>query len=167
VEGQGEYLIVHALARALSYDLDEYGVSVIDAVNNGHPAAFAALARALGIPWIAVLDGDAAGQDYVESIIRRGFDAAAISQRCRTLPGGNLEQQLLADGLEPELRTTLQNLDVPNALSMDRQTLERWLDSNKTRYAAELAKQITANTTLAQRMPQAFRDAITALRGLT
>jgi hypothetical protein len=31
VEGQAEYLIVHSLARSLGYDLDEHGVSVIDA----------------------------------------------------------------------------------------------------------------------------------------
>jgi putative ATP-dependent endonuclease of OLD family len=167
VEGQAEYLIVHALARALDYDLDEYGVSVIDAVNNGHPATFAALARALGIPWIAVLDGDPAGQNYIASITGRGFDAAFVGQRCTTLPAGNLDQQLLADGLEPDLRTVLQNIDVANALTMDRPTLERSLDSNKTRYAAELAIQIAASKTLAQRMPQAFRDAIAALRGLT
>ena len=166
VEGQGEYLIVHALARALDYDLDEYGVSVIDAVNNGHPATFAALARALGIPWIAVLDGDVAGQKYIASITNRGFDAAFVRERCRTLSARNLEQQLLADGLEPELRTVLQNIDVANASTMDRPTVERSLDDNKTRYAAELAKQIAANATLAQRMPQVFRDAIAALRGL-
>jgi putative ATP-dependent endonuclease of the OLD family len=52
VEGQAEYLIVHALGRSLGYDLDEHGVSVIDAQNNGNPAIFAALARALGIPWL-------------------------------------------------------------------------------------------------------------------
>jgi putative ATP-dependent endonuclease of OLD family len=89
-----------------------------------------------------------------------------VGQRCTTLPAGNLEQQLLADGLEPDLRTVLQNIDVANALTMDRPTLERSLDSNKTRYAAELAIQIAASKTLAQRMPQAFRDAIAALRGL-
>jgi putative ATP-dependent endonuclease of the OLD family len=166
VEGQGEYLIVHALARALDYDLDEYGVSVIDAVNNGHPATFAALARALGIPWIAVLDGDVAGQNYITSITNRGFDPAFVRERCRTLPARNLEEQLLADGLEPELRTVLQNIDVANALTMDRPTFERSLDDNKTHYAAELAKQIAANATLAQRMSQVFRDAIAALRGL-
>jgi putative ATP-dependent endonuclease of OLD family len=166
VEGQGEYLIVHALARALDYDLDEHGVSVIDAVNNGHPATFAALARALGTPWIAVLDGDVAGQNYIESITNRGFDAAFVRERCRTLSARNLEQQLLADGLEPELRIVLQNIGVANALTIDRPTVERSLDDNKTRYAAELAKQIAANATLAQRMPQVFRDAIAALRGL-
>ena len=37
VEGQADYLIVHALGRAQDYDLDEHGVSVIDAQNNGSP----------------------------------------------------------------------------------------------------------------------------------
>ena len=61
VEGQAEYLIVHALARALDYSLDEYGIALIDVANNGNPALFAVLARAYGIPWRAVLDGDEEG----------------------------------------------------------------------------------------------------------
>jgi putative ATP-dependent endonuclease of the OLD family len=89
VEGQAEYLIIHSLARTLGYDLDEHGVSVIDAVNNGHPATFAALARALGIPWIAVLDGDQAGQDYVRSISRRGFDQAFVGGALQNPAGRN------------------------------------------------------------------------------
>ncbi len=166
VEGQAEYLIVHALARALDYDLDEHGVSVIDAMNNGHPATFAALARALGIPWLAVLDGDAAGLGYVRAISDRDFDAADVGQRCNTLPAGTLEQQLLADGLEPELRAILQSIGKADALTIDMPGVESYLDENKTRYAAELAARIAADLTLAQRMPQAFRDAITGLRGL-
>jgi len=47
-----------------------------------------------------------------------------------------------------------------------RPAFERRLDQSKTRYAAELAAQIAANATLGERMPQPFRDAITALRGL-
>jgi putative ATP-dependent endonuclease of OLD family len=166
VEGQAEYLIVHALARAMNYDLDEHGVSVIDAVNNGHPATFAALARALGIPWLAVFDGDAAGTGYVNSILDRDFSAPEVAQRCSTLPSGTLEQQLLADGLEPELRTILQNIGQANAATVNRPGLEKCLDDNKTRYAAELSAQLAANAALAQRMPQALRNAITALRGL-
>lgn len=167
VEGQAEYLIVHALARALGYDLDEHGVSVIDAVNNGHPATFAALARALGIPWLAVLDGDSAGLGYVGAISARDFDAAFVSQRCKNLRAGTLEEQLLADGLEPELRTALQDIGEPNAQTIDRAALQRRLSVNKTRYTAELASRIASDATLAQRMPQAFRDAITSLRGLS
>lgn len=167
VEGQGEYLIVHGLARGLGYDLDEHGVSVIDAMNNGHPATFAAFARALGIPWLAVFDGDAAGQGYVQAIINRDFDAAFVGQRCAMLPAGNLEQQLLADGLEPELRSVCGAVGHADAQLIDRPTLERRLADSKTKYAAELAVRIAADAALAQRMPQPFRDAIAVLRGLT
>ena len=167
VEGQSEYLIVHALARQLDYDLDEHGIAVIDAANNGDPAMFAALARALAIPWLAVFDGDDAGQRYVKGITRRDFDAAYVAEKCRTLDAGNLELQLLADGLEPELRAILQTLGQHDVPEIDRPTLERRLDDTKTAYAAELAKRIAADATLAQRMPRAFRDAIASLRGLT
>ena len=50
VEGQADYMIVHALAEAMGCDLDLHGISVIDAQNNGNPVTFAALARALDIP---------------------------------------------------------------------------------------------------------------------
>ena len=166
VEGQAEYLIVYALARCLGYDLDEHGVALIDAANNGHPALFAALARALGIPWTAVFDGDRAGQRYCDSITARGFDAGFVAQRCRTHPAGKLEHQLIADGLEPELRSILRTLGQTDAEAIDRPTLEQRLENGKTAYAAELAARISSDPVLGQRMPQGFRDAITDLRGL-
>ena len=166
VEGQSEYLIVHALARQLGYDLDEHGISVIDAVNNGNPATFAALARALGIPWVAVLDGDDAGREYVHSIRSRDFEEAYVTERCRLLPAGDLEQQLLSDGLEPELRSILESVGYADAANIDRPTLEQRLAEKKTRYAAELAARIAVDEALAARMPQAFGDAIEALKGL-
>lgn len=166
VEGQAEYLLLYALARSLNYDLDEHGVSVIDVQNNGNPAAFAALARALGIPWLAVFDGDRAGRDFCAAIQNRDFDATFVAQRCRLLPSGNLEQQLLADGLEPELRQILAQLNQHDAATIDRPTLERRLSDCKTGYSALLAAMISANPAIGARMPVAFRDAITALRGL-
>lgn len=168
VEGQGEYLIVHALARCLDYDLDEHGVSVIDAMNNGNPATFAALARALGIPWLAVFDGDPAGRGYIQAIVDRDFDPADVARRCSSLPAGNLEQQLLADGLEAEFREICRDIGYADALTIDRAALERRLgDRNKTKYAAEMAVRIAGDAGVAQRMPLQFRDAIAALRGLT
>ena len=68
----------------MNYDLDEYGVSVIDAQNYGNPATFAVLARALDIPWLAVFDGDDAGKGYCEAIAKRGFTNDEIGHRCRT-----------------------------------------------------------------------------------
>ncbi len=166
VEGQAEYLIVHALAHALGYDFDEHGVSLIDAVNNGHPATFAAVARAFSIPWLAVFDGDPAGQQYCTSIANRDFPAAFVAARCRTHAAGNLEQQLLADGVEPELRQILAELGQADANTIDRPTLAKRLDDHKTSYAAKLADMILVNPALAARMPVRFRDAIASLRGL-
>jgi putative ATP-dependent endonuclease of OLD family len=166
VEGQAEYLIVHALARAVGYDLDEHGVAVIDAMNNGHPATFAALARALAIPWLAVFDGDQAGQRYVQALGGRQFAPAFVAQRCRTLAAGHLEQQLLADGLEPELRAILHELGQADAQTIDQPTLEVRLSNCKVDVAAKLADRIAADPGLAPRMLQRFRDAIGELRGL-
>jgi putative ATP-dependent endonuclease of OLD family len=167
VEGQAEYLIVHSLARSLGYDLDEHGVAVIDAVNNGNPATFAVMARALSIPWLAVFDGDQAGQRYCQAIGDRDFDAATVTAKCRRLPAGHLEQQLLHDGFEADLRAILQSLGHADTPTLDRPALEKRLEAYKTAYAAELATRIAGDPTLAPRMPQVFRDAIADLRTLT
>ena len=166
VEGQAEYLIVHALARKLNYDLDEHGVSLIDAMNNGNPALFAALAHALGIPWLAVFDGDSAGLQYIQKIKDRGFDNAIVAKRCRTHMAGDLEKQLLADGLDHELRSVLKSIGHSDAGTITHQELQTRLTNHKIAYAAELSARVQDNDALAGSLPQAFRDAITELRGL-
>ena len=170
VEGQADYLIVHALAHAMGYDLDSHGVSVIDAQNNGNPATFAALARALDIPWLAVFDGDCAGNRYVKAIAKRGFsdaEQAELAGRCRTHAAGDLEAQLVADGLGPELREILTELGVEHGADLtDNQLLEQMKsDSRKVRCAALLAVRFRDDPDVALRAPEAFRTAIEQLRG--
>ena len=167
VEGQADYLIVHAIAHALDYDLDQHGVSVVDAQNNGHPATFAALARALDIPWLAVFDGDDAGRQFVEAIANRGFSSGEMSQRCRTHAAGDLEAQLVADGLGTELREVLAALGVRDAHTLNDADLVAHLRDNKVAYAAGIAARVRRDAGLAQRTPEAFRAAIGQLRGLT
>ena len=160
VEGQADYLIVHALAHAMRYDLDWQGVSVIDAQNNGSPQSFAALARGLDIPWCAVFDGDDAGNRYIEQLRNRGFDEDTLKHRCRLHPDGDLEAQLVADGLGAELRDILKNLGVPGASGLTEEEVSEKLRDNKTKYAAELADRIRVNRRVAERGPEAFRAAI-------
>ena len=167
VEGQADYLIVHAVAHALDYDLDQYGVSVVDAQNNGNPATFAALARALDIPWLAVFDGDGAGRQFVEAITNRGFSTRELSRRCRTHTAGDLEAQLVADGLGPELRDVLAALGIRDAHALNDADLVDRLRADKTANAAEFAARVRRDADLAQRTPEAFRAAIEQLRGLT
>ena len=167
VEGQADYLIVHALAHAMGYDLDSHGVSVIDAQNNGNPDTFAVLARALGIPWLAVFDGDRTGQEYVRRIGRRGFAAEEVNKRCRTHLAGDLEAQLVANGLDPELREVLAELHFRDALDLEDETLATALRNRKTAYAAALSIRLRTNANLVNRAPPAFRTTIEQLPGLT
>ena len=166
VEGQADYLILHALARALDYSLDEHGVSVIDAQNNGRPDTFAALARALAIPWLAVFDGDDAGQGYVQAITKRGFSQTDVAARCHTHQAGDLEAQLVAEGLGPELREILTELGHRDAAELTDDALLQRLRSNKTPCAAGLAARLQSDQRLAQRAPVTFRTAIAQLPGI-
>ena len=167
VEGQADYLVMHAVARAMDYDLDEHGVSVIDAQNNGNPATFAALARALDIPWLAVFDGDEAGRGYVQAIAKRGFSDEERAKRCRTHRAGDLEAQLVADGLGPELREILAELGVADVQALGDEGLLERLRADKTGFAAALATRFRSDPDLAQRAPPAFRAAIDQLPGMT
>ena len=166
VEGQADYLIVHALAHAMDYDLDSRGVSVIDVQNNGNPATFAALARALGIPWLAVFDGDDAGRQYINAIRSRGFESAELDRRCQVHAAGALEAQLVAEGFGPDLREVLVELGIQDAVELPNELLLQHLRDNKTTCAAMLAARFRADRDLAHRGPVAFRTSIDQLPGL-
>jgi len=157
VEGQADYLVLQALARAMDYDLDVHGVAVVDAKNNGSPATFAAFARALGVPWLAVFDGDDEGENYLRAIRRRGFTEEFLEEHCRLHEVGDLESQLVADGVGPELRAVLTELGVRNAKDLTDEELPPVLRENKTRAAAALAGRLETHPNLAQRLPPMFR----------
>jgi putative ATP-dependent endonuclease of the OLD family len=167
VEGPAEYLLAHAIAKVDGYDLDEHGVSVIDTMNNGNPQAFAALARSLSIPWTAVFDNDDAGKSYLADIRQLGFAEAEVGARCRLLQAGHLEDQLLADGLEPVLRELLvTRCGLATAADADLPDLLAILSNRKRQYAAELAQRLREEPNLVGQMPAALRTAIASLKDL-
>ena len=166
VEGQSEFHLVHGIAAAMDYNLDEQGVSVIDFQNNGNPECFAVLARALGIPWLIVVDHDDAGQNYLTKLRNRDFSEEEMNERSFQLPDGYLEQQLVADGLQEELKELLQQLEVDGVNDMNDNELIETLKEDKSGYAAILGRRCSQDRALATRMPEPFRQAIQALRGL-
>ena len=145
VEGQSEYHLVHGIAQGLGYNLDEHGVSVIDFQNNGNPEIFAALARALGYPWLIIVDGDPAGRGYLNKVESRGFSAAEMARRGFMLPVGDLEQQLVADGLQPELKSILDEMGVAGTATLDDVALIDTLKKEKSNYAAVLGRRCANN----------------------
>ena len=76
---------------------------------------------------------------------------------------GDLEAQLVADGLGEELRKILQKLGVRGASGLTDEALVEALRNEKTGYAVELADRIRGNRRIAQRGPNAFRQAIAML----
>ena len=164
VEGQSDFLIVNAIAQFLSKDLDQHGISVIDAQNNGSPHSFVRLARALNIPWQSIFDGDDAGRDYIQSIKNLGYTQAQIIDQCHTHQAGCLEDQLMSDGFHQVLCEILKILRVRNAETLTNAEIVGKLKDRKGEYSPILAQKIRSNLiTIADNQLIAFQTAIKKL----
>ena len=106
----------------------------------------------------------ATAMGYIRSIKGRGFDEAEINERCRTHPQGTLENQILADGLGPEVRDALAKLGVADAGDLADQDVIDRLSNRKTSYAAILSERIAGRQSLLSRCPSTFREAIHQLK---
>ena len=166
VEGVTEYLLCHAMAAAVGFPLDTHGISVIDFQNGGNPAVYVTLAEALGIPWQAVVDGDAEGERFKSQITKRGFREGELAAKFVTLPEGNdLEDELLAGGHEQLLREILSESYGDSAMDWSTEQLRTTLKKRKTRYMGALARRVVADEGLARTMPSALVELIDGLRG--
>ncbi|HJU11161.1 MAG TPA: TOPRIM nucleotidyl transferase/hydrolase domain-containing protein, partial [Candidatus Binataceae bacterium] len=165
VEGPSEYLLMHALGRAMDWSLDRHGVAVIDFQNNGNAGIYPALADAFGIPWRMITDGDAESEKFKGQILKRGFTEDDLAGKFSTLPQPNsLEEQLLVDGHEQLLRTILDENGSPNALNCPLDEFRGRLKNAKTGYMAGLAPRVAADPALAVRMPAPFVALVQALK---
>ena len=165
VEGVTEYLLVHALSRALGWPLDDHGVSVIDFQQSGSAGIYPALAQAFHIPWHMVTDGDAESVKFRQQILNRGFREADLGGRLSTLPAPNaLEDQLVADGHTDLLREILAEAGSQGALICPVAELCSRLKNQKTGYMGPLSLRVAADPALAARMPAPFVSLITGLR---
>jgi putative ATP-dependent endonuclease of OLD family len=165
VEGVCEYLLLHALGKALGWPLDAHGVSVIDFQQSGNPGIYLALATAFDMPWQMVVDGDAANAKFQQQIFDRGFAQADLNGRFFALPATyDLEDQLIADGHEQLLRDILFEAGVQTARTCTLDEFRSQLNNRKTAYMAPLALRVSTDVALAQQMPRAFVDLVVGLR---
>jgi putative ATP-dependent endonuclease of the OLD family len=166
VEGQSEYVLLHAIGRALEYPLDRHGISVIDFQNNGDADTYAALATSFAIPWWMITDADDEATKFRAQLIKRGFVDADLVDRVTTLtPPNSLEDQLLADGHETRLRAILAEATSNSALTCPLDDFLKRLKNKKIPCISRLALQVEADVTLAQAMPKPFVDLVQALKG--
>lgn len=165
VEGVTEYLLIHALGKALDWPLDRHGVAVIDFQQSGNAGIYPALAEAFGVPWHMIVDGDQEGEKFRSQITGRGFEKHDLAGHFATLtPPNDLEDQLLADGHEQLLREILAGIGGSSALDCPLDELRARLKNRKTSYMSVLSLRVAADEALAKRMPERFVDLINTLR---
>ena len=102
-EGQGDYILLNAMAPLVIGDLDSHAVAVIDCQNNGPAGAFASLARTFGFPWAVLCDGDKGGADFVKNLKAQGFSEAYLNSIVTQFPNGTESEHALTAKLPQEL----------------------------------------------------------------
>jgi putative ATP-dependent endonuclease of OLD family len=164
VEGVTEYLLLHALGRALGWPLDTHGVSVIDFQQSGSVGIYVTLGEAFGIPWHVIVDGDRSAT-FKQQILDRGFSEEELADRFVSLPQpNNLEEQLISDGHLPLLRQIIAESIGDQALQCTDDEFRAHLTKRKTCYMGGLCDRIASDAALAGQMPAAFVNLITQLR---
>ena len=165
VEGVTEYLLVHALGKALGWPLDAHGVAVVDFQQSGSAGIYPALAEAFRIPWHMVVDGDGESAKFKGQILDRGFLESELADHFVSLtPPNSLEDQLIADGHLQLLREILAGIGSNSALTCPEAEIRSRLKNKKTGYMGILSLRVAADRALAERMPQAFVNLIISLR---
>lgn len=166
VEGVCEHLLVHAIARAMGWPLDEHGVAVIDFQQSGNAGVYPALADAFNIPWDMVVDGDAESEKFKQQILDRGYTEDDLKGKFTTHPKPqDLEDCLIADGHEKLLRQILSRFSGKVVLTCPQPDFIARLKNKKTGYMSILAPMVDADSALAGKMPKSFIDLINSYKG--
>lgn len=111
-EGETEFWLLPDLARILGFDLPSEGVRVMEFAQCGVDP-IVKLARALGIGWHLLSDGDEAGQRYAERA--RELAGAEATERVTCLPSRDIERCLWDHGLDLPYRRAAGLPDRPKA----------------------------------------------------
>jgi putative ATP-dependent endonuclease of OLD family len=165
VEGQSEYVLTHAIGRALDFPLDRHGVAVIDFKVCENAAIYPALATSFEIPWKMIVDGDDEATKFRAQLLKRGFVEDDLAGKFITLPQGNeLEDVLLAKGHEHRLRELLAEATSQQALECPYDQFVARLKNNKIACISRLALQVETDAALAEQMPDEFVVAVKELK---
>ena len=156
-EGMTEYLLLHAFSTLFDYPFDVNGVSVIDFKNSGRSAGtFAALARALGFPWIMTCDGDQAGDGFISSLKKRGFTDEDIDRNVIRNPRKNLEESLIRSPLRASLVEIARELNLQIDADVSDDDLADSMKNNKSEFATRIAERAYANQFEKNALPEFF-----------
>ncbi|WP_261817493.1 ATP-dependent endonuclease [Vibrio gallicus] len=98
VEGETEVWLFNELANQCGYDLAAEGVQIVEFAQSGLKSLLK-VAKAFGIDWHVVTDGDAAGKKYAHSV-RNVLHGEQERHRLTELPDKDIEHYLYFNGFE-------------------------------------------------------------------
>ncbi|NET62037.1 MAG: DUF2813 domain-containing protein [Symploca sp. SIO2E6] len=99
VEGESDFHLVPMLLDAMGHSQDQISLSVLEisqVIEKGEP--FIKLAKALGIQWFMMADGDQSDTSYVDRARNHLENGELIENRARTLSQSDIEHEFWHNG---------------------------------------------------------------------
>jgi len=101
VEGESDFHIMPLLFELMGYSQDQVSFSILEisqVIEKGEP--FIKFAKALGIQWFMMADGDAAGTDYVNRASSHLENGENLADRAHMLSHPDIEHEFWHDGYD-------------------------------------------------------------------
>ncbi len=99
VEGESDFHLVSLLFELMGHSQDQVSFSVLEisqVIDKGEPLI--KFAKALGIQWFMMADGDPAGIDYVNRATNHLATGESLADRARTLAHADIEHEFWRNG---------------------------------------------------------------------
>jgi putative ATP-dependent endonuclease of OLD family len=109
VEGESDYHLMPLLFEICGHSLDQTSFSILEisqVIDKGEP--FIKFAKALGVQWFLMADGDTAGQDYVARANNHLDAGEALADRARALAHRDIEHEFWRNGYDGFIRNMVQ-----------------------------------------------------------
>lgn len=109
VEGQSEFWLFPQLLSIKYSGIDEMNLAIIEFSQGGGPTTFIKAAKALGIEWFVVADGDNEGTKYINASIECLDSIEQQDNRMMQLPCQDLEHEFYNNGYEEFIKNMVTN----------------------------------------------------------
>jgi putative ATP-dependent endonuclease of OLD family len=111
VEGESDYYLMPLLFEAMGYSQDQVSFSVLEisqVIDKGEPLI--KFAKALGIQWFMMADGDQAGKDdYVNRVNNHLSTGESLVDRARALTNADIEHEFWHNGYQSFIESMVTN----------------------------------------------------------
>lgn len=170
VEGESDFHLMPLLFEAMGYSQDQVSFSILEfsqVIDKGEP--FIKFAKALGIQWFLMADGDAAGNNYINRANNYLAVGENLSDRARKLAQRDIEHEFWHNGYDDfirnivpaSIRTSIKTNAAGNVIEETKLLIKAAIEQagGKPAFAQALVTEIQQRGAVT--IPQTIRDIIT------